>query len=128
MSSEKVTMSAWQWQRIVGGISGAASIGAGAYGAHGFRSKDQIYQKIFDTGARYHLIHSALLLAVPTICGGASKRSARISGAFITCGMILFSGSCYLSGVLEDRKYGKAAPYGGFSLIAGWLSLALLRK
>ena len=118
----------WQWQRIVGGISGATSIAAGAYGAHGLRSKDAIYQKIYDTGARYHLIHSAILLAIPSICGGASSRAAKISGALITTGMVLFSGSCYASGIMEDRSYGKAAPYGGFSLMAGWLSLALLRK
>jgi len=119
---------AWQWQRVIGGFSGASSIVAGAYGAHGFKSNDAIYQKIYDTASRYHLIHSIILMAVPSICGDASTRAAKISGLFLTSGIVLFSGSCYTVALLEDRKYGKAAPVGGFSLIAGWISLALLRK
>lgn len=119
----------WHWQRVLGGISGMSSIGFGAYGAHGLRSKDEIYRNIFDTGARYHLLHSALLLAVPAICGGkSSSRVAKLSGIFLSTGIALFSGSCYTVALLEDRKYGKAAPIGGISLMMGWLSLALLRK
>uniref|UniRef100_A0A7S4IW56 Uncharacterized protein n=1 Tax=Odontella aurita TaxID=265563 RepID=A0A7S4IW56_9STRA len=117
-----------QWQRLVGGLSGAASVGAGAYGAHGLRGKDQSYVRSYETGARYHLVHSALLVATPSICGGGRTRAATAAGAFLTTGIGLFCGSCYAVGVTEDRAYGKAAPAGGVSLILGWVSLALLRK
>ena len=117
-----------QWQRTLGGLLGATSIAAGAFGAHGFKTSNAIYIKIFDTGARYHLVHSALLLMVPSICGGAKTRAAKISGFFLACGILLFSGSCYTVAMLEDRKYSKAAPFGGLSLMAGWISLALIQK
>ena len=118
-----------EWQRIIGGLSGAMSVGMGAYGAHGFRNKDEIYKNVFETGSRYQLIHSAILVATPAICGGSSaSRAAQIAGACFTAGIGLFSGSCYAVGLNEDRSYGKLAPIGGFSLMGGWLALALLRR
>jgi len=119
----------FEWQRVIGCISGAISVGASAYGAHGLKpKKGEAFSKTFDTGARLQLLHSILLTAVPSISGGYRTRAATVSGAFLTVGMALFSGSCYAVGVTEDRKYGKAAPVGGLCLMAGWLSLGLIRK
>jgi uncharacterized membrane protein YgdD (TMEM256/DUF423 family) len=123
----------YQWQCIVGGLSGAISVGTSAYGAHGLKSsstkdKEMVnYVKTFDTGARLHMLHSILLTATPAICTAARPRAAIVSGAFFTAGIVLFSGSCYMVGVTENRKYGKAAPIGGLCLMAGWLSLGLIR-
>ena len=118
-----------QWQRILGGVSGCIGVGASAYGAHGLKPKKEIYQKTFDTGARFQLLHSALLVATPTICGvGKKARISHISGALFSVGIVLFSGSCYTVGITEDRSYGKAAPAGGIALMAGWLSLALVKR
>ena len=103
-------------------------IGTGAYGAHGFRGKDAAYKNTFETGSRYQLIHSVLLVATPAICGGPSTRAAQVAGTFFTLGIGLFSGSCYAVGLKEDRAYGKLAPIGGFSLMGGWLALAFLRR
>ncbi len=100
----------------------------GAYGAHGFRGKNETYKNVFETGSRYQLVHSAILVATPAICGGAKTRAAQIVGVCFSLGIGLFSGSCYAVGLKEDRKYGKMAPVGGFSLMGGWLALALLRK
>mmetsp|Transcript_2273 Transcript_2273/g.2744 ORF Transcript_2273/g.2744 Transcript_2273/m.2744 type:complete len:119 (+) Transcript_2273:48-404(+) len=117
-----------EWQRIIGGISGAISVGMGAYGAHGFKGKDPVYKATFETGSRYQLLHSAMLVATPAICGGHATLAAQVAGTCFSLGMLGFSGSCYMVGLKEDRKYGKLAPYGGFSLMGGWLALALLRK
>ena len=117
-----------EWQRVIGGLSGAMSVGMGAYGAHGFRGKQETYKNVFETGSRYQLVHSAVLVATPIICGGPATRAAQVAGLCFTVGMGLFSGSCYAVGLNEDRKYGKLAPIGGFSLMGGWLALALLRK
>ena len=114
------------WQRVVGGISGAISVGTGSYAAHGLKGKES-YVKVFETGSRYQLVHSAMLAASPAICG-SSTRASRIAGACFTAGILLFSGSCYAVGVTEDRNNGKLAPIGGFGLIGGWLSLALFRR
>jgi uncharacterized membrane protein YgdD (TMEM256/DUF423 family) len=117
-----------QWQRVLGGLSGAMSVGAGAYGSHGMKGKEEAYAKVFQTGSHYQLVHSALLVATPAICGGGGSRASKVAGAFLASGIVLFSGSCYAVGILEDRSVGKAAPVGGFALIFGWISLAVLRR
>ena len=99
----------------------------GAYAAHGLKNKQESYVKVFDTGSRYQLVHSAMLAATPAICG-SSSRAGKIAGACFTTGIILFSGSCYAVGLSEDRSVGKLAPVGGFALIGGWLTLALFRR
>lgn len=116
------------WQRVVGGISGCAAIGTSAYGAHGLKPSKEAYGKTFESGARFHLLHSILLVATPAICGPKNIRIANVSGALLTLGMAMFSGSCYAVAVTEDRQYGKAAPAGGVALMAGWLSLVLIRR
>lgn len=115
------------WQRVLGGLSGATSVGTGAYAAHGLKGKQESYVKVFETGSRYQLAHSVILAATPAICG-KSSRAGKIAGVCFTSGILLFSGSCYAVGLTEDRSVGKAAPVGGFALIGGWLSLAILRK
>ena len=115
------------WQRVFGGISGAISVGAGAYGAHGLSDKTDTQRKVFETGARYQLIHSVVLAATPAICG-PSTLAARAAGSFFALGTLGFSGSCYAAVLADDRKYGQLAPVGGFSLIFGWLSLAFLMR
>lgn len=42
---------------------------------------------------------------------------------FITIA-ILFSFSCYLVGLKQDKSFGKLAPVGGYLLMAGWLAFA----
>mmetsp|Transcript_20274 Transcript_20274/g.22962 ORF Transcript_20274/g.22962 Transcript_20274/m.22962 type:complete len:119 (-) Transcript_20274:276-632(-) len=117
-----------EWQRILGGVSGAMSVATGAYGVHGFRGKQETYKTVFETGSRYQLMHSVLLVATPAICGGSRNLKAKIAGSCFIAGMGLFSGSCYAVGLTEDRKNGKLAPFGGFCLMGGWLALAFMRK
>lgn len=74
---------------------------------------------MFQRGNNYHLLHSILLAAAPL------ARKPQLVGALAGSGILLFSGSCYAVALLEDRSYGKGAPFGGFALIAAWLSLAL---
>jgi uncharacterized membrane protein YgdD (TMEM256/DUF423 family) len=124
----KMTVGGVPWQRVVGGISGAFAVGASAYGSHGLKPSKEAYGKTFDAAARFQLLHSALLVAVPAICGGSKTRAARVSGMLFTAGTLLFSGSCYAVALKEDQALGKAAPIGGFALMAGWLSLAILKK
>jgi uncharacterized membrane protein YgdD (TMEM256/DUF423 family) len=116
------------WQRVVGGLSGCTAIGTSAYGAHGLKPSKESYSKTFESGSRFHLLHSILLVATPSICGPRNVRMANISGALLTVGMALFSGSCYAVALTEDRSVGKAAPVGGMALMAGWIALALVKR
>uniref|UniRef100_A0A7S1FU22 DUF423 domain-containing protein n=1 Tax=Corethron hystrix TaxID=216773 RepID=A0A7S1FU22_9STRA len=124
------------WQTLLGGISGAASVGLGAYGAHGLKSPPgSPYRASYESANRYHMLHSALLAACPAVASaaargrpGGGKFAANVAGGFLAAGMAAFCGSCYAVGVTEDKAYGKLAPAGGISLMAGWIALAVLRR
>ncbi|XP_078612548.1 transmembrane protein 256 homolog [Branchiostoma floridae x Branchiostoma japonicum] len=102
----------------IAGVSGALAVALGAYGAHAFRG-DVGEKKTFDTGNRYHLLHSLALLAVPL------TRRPLLVGSLLASGTLLFSGGCYLSSLLEMRSAARITPIGGMLLIAGWLCIAL---
>jgi len=105
----------------IAGLSGALAIGLGAYGAHSLAAQEvtQDRQKAFEVANRYHLIHSAALLALPL----ASK--PRLSGSLMLGGMTLFCGTCYYHALTGEKSFRKFTPYGGVLLILAWLSLAL---
>ncbi|XP_065514014.1 transmembrane protein 256 homolog isoform X2 [Caloenas nicobarica] len=54
------------WARV-GALSGAAAVGAAAFGAHGLRrsDRDEYQKELYETANRFHLLHSLALLAVP---------------------------------------------------------------
>ncbi|ELT96345.1 hypothetical protein CAPTEDRAFT_168421 [Capitella teleta] len=103
------------------GLSGATAVIMGAYGAHAFRqsAKSPELKLTYDTGNRYHLIHSAVLLAVPL-----TKRP-NLVGPLLSLGILLFSGSCYYHAMTENVTIRKVTPYGGMLLIAGWAAMIL---
>ena len=74
------------WQCLIGSLSGAISVVASAYGAHGLKSSSNdktmsSYGKAFDAGARMHLYHSIILTATPAI-----TTSIVISVGIVLCG------------------------------------------
>ncbi|XP_074285109.1 uncharacterized protein LOC141610755 [Silene latifolia] len=110
------TMDPRVWHKAAA-LSGILAVGLGAYGAHGFKPKDSTYKQVWQTASVYHLMHTAALLAAPI------TKYPNTFGGLMTAGIVLFSGSCYAVALLEDRKYSKLAPVGGFAFIAGWASL-----
>mmetsp|Transcript_48155 Transcript_48155/g.92048 ORF Transcript_48155/g.92048 Transcript_48155/m.92048 type:complete len:113 (+) Transcript_48155:55-393(+) len=107
------------WYKVAG-LSGASAVGAAAYGAHGFNPDDETLVKTFDNGNRFHLMHSAVLAAIPM------TRRPHVIGSLFTAGSLLFCGSCYATALAEDRSFARLAPVGGTTLIGAWLALAAL--
>lgn len=104
-------------------ISGAIAVAAGALGAHGLEGRITTeLLTAFQTGARYHLVHSVVLLVLALDSGNQYKSGFWL----ITAGILLFSGSLYglalssLAG-LQLSILGPLTPAGGLLLIAGWL-------
>ncbi|OQS05642.1 hypothetical protein THRCLA_20564 [Thraustotheca clavata] len=104
-----------------GAVSGASAVLLGAFGAHGLqnRVKDPKMLKNWDTAAQYHLLHSAVLLAVPF------ARRPNLVGGLITTGIVFFSGSLYTLVLTEKKRLGMITPMGGLMFVAGWLCLLL---
>jgi len=75
---------------------------------------------VWSTAATYQIFHSIALLASPLL------PSPTIVGAGMILGVLVFSGSCYLSAWTGDKALGKLAPIGGSMLIGSWLAIAFL--
>lgn len=109
-------------------VSGMLAVAAGAFGAHGLRSRVEPEQlTAWATASQYHLIHSAVLLAL-AVFAATSEKSIRLPASLFSAGILLFSGSIYLLVLTKMRWLGPVTPIGGLFLIAGWLSLFSLAR
>jgi uncharacterized membrane protein YgdD (TMEM256/DUF423 family) len=113
------------WWRVAG-LTGALGVAIGAFGAHGLQDHvDPAHiERWWNTGARYHLVHSAALLGVAAHPGKGTRAVWFAGGAFVL-GVVLFSGSLYAMTLTGITKLGMITPLGGVSFIAGWVALAL---
>lgn len=103
----------------VGAVLGFLGVAAGAFGAHALRDSVTAERlAIFETAARYHLVHALAILA-------AHLLRAPFAGWAFLAGTIVFSGSLYLLVVLDRSWLGAVTPIGGVLLLAGWAALAV---
>jgi len=101
------------------GLSGAAAVALGAYGAHSFPPEKQEMKRVYDTANFYHFVHTMALLAVPL------ARRPVLSGTLMIGGMTVFCGTIYYHALTEEKTLRKYTPYGGVMLIMGWLTFVL---
>jgi uncharacterized membrane protein YgdD (TMEM256/DUF423 family) len=110
----------------LGSASALVAVAAGAFGAHGLRSRlTPDLLAVFETGARYQMYHALALLAVSWALTRWPGPWPTRAGWLFVAGTVLFSGSLYglaLSGV---RWLGAITPLGGAAFLAGWLCLLL---
>ena len=111
---------------ILGALSGAIGVAAGAFGAHALRAKlEPRMLEVFETGARYQMYHALALLAAAWIVTRFPGAWSSASGWLFLAGTLLFSGSLYAMALTGVRALGAITPLGGVCLIAGWVCLAL---
>lgn len=110
---------------ILGAVSGAISVAAGAFGAHALRARvDARMLEVFETGARYQMYHALALLGVAWVASRWPGALTTASGWLFVAGTLLFSGSLYAMTFTGIRALGAITPLGGVCFIAGWLCLA----
>lgn len=110
---------------IAGFGLGLLGIVIGAFGTHGLKpllSPDSFVS--METGIKYQIYHSLLLLILGVIISIGIKLSKWIFYLFIS-GVILFSGSIYLLATnsltsIDFTTIALATPLGGSLLIIGW--------
>lgn len=106
---------------LVGAANGFVAVAAGAFGAHGLRSRvSERMLEVFETGARYQMFHALALLAVAWV---ASQREgvADAAGWAMLAGVVLFSGSLYAMALTGVTKLGMVTPLGGVGFLVGWV-------
>jgi uncharacterized membrane protein YgdD (TMEM256/DUF423 family) len=114
---------------LAGGLLGAASVAAGAFGAHGLKAVLEASGQAanWDTAFRYALVHALALvacgLAAAVLPAGGGWPLAAAAGCFFV-GTLVFSGFLAALALSGMRILGAIVPVGGVLLIAGWLLLA----
>lgn len=110
---------------MIGAVMGALGVGAGAFAAHGLKGQlTPDLLAVFETGARYQMIHALALLAVSLVVARTPHPALTFSGWLFIVGVVVFSGSLYVLAITGVRWLGAITPIGGLAMIAGWLCLA----
>lgn len=110
---------------LLGALSAAAAVGAGAFGAHGLQAALTAERlAVWDTAARYQLIHAVALVALGALAAHRHRGGLQAVGWLFVAGTVLFCGSLYLLALGGTRSLGVVAPVGGAAFIVGWLYLA----
>lgn len=114
---------------MLGALSGAIAVAAGAFGAHALQSRvEPRLVEVFETGARYQMYHALALLAVAWAATRWPGSLTTASGWLFVAGTVVFSGSLYAMTFTGIRALGAITPIGGVCFIAGWLCLALAAR
>lgn len=108
-------------------LTGALSVMLGAFAAHGLKailSADDL--QIFDTAVKYQFYHVFTLLVVGILYKEFPGKLMEWAGRFLIMGMLLFCGSLYVLCYVKYHELplnwlGAITPFGGVSLITGWL-------
>jgi len=121
----------------VGAVLGAVAVALGAFGAHGLKETlsragfagDDLAQRlaIFDTAIRYQMIHALALVLTGLALQQRPAGCWRFAAWAFLVGILLFCGLLKLL-TFADSKWSWLAhvvPFGGASLIAGWVALAI---
>ncbi|HPV77811.1 MAG TPA: DUF423 domain-containing protein, partial [Gemmatimonadaceae bacterium] len=105
---------------IIAALSGAVSVGAGAFGAHALRARlEPRLLEVFQTGAQYQMYHALALLGVAWVASRWPGALSTASGWLFVAGTVLFSGSLYAMALTGVRALGAITPLGGVCFIAG---------
>ena len=110
-------------------LMGFLAIALGASGAHG-----PVHEKLmgigkianWETAVQYHLPHAVVLVLLTLVAG--SKPLMVWAWRMFFVGILLFSGSLYLIAYTGITKLGAITPFGGLSLMIGWVLIAMSAK
>ncbi len=108
---------------IIAAILGLLAVVLGAFGAHSLKEKlDPEALNSFETGVRYMMYHSIVILFINSYNDFSIKTKNRISYLFYL-GIILFSGSIFAisAGGVSAKSIWFITPLGGLFLIVGWI-------
>jgi uncharacterized membrane protein YgdD (TMEM256/DUF423 family) len=106
----------------ISAVLGFLAVVLGAFGAHGLKATFEANGQAanWETAAHYHLIHAAVMLGLAAV-----QPWRRTAWWLLFAGVVIFSGSLYVLALTNLKWLGAITPFGGLSLLAGWLALVL---
>lgn len=110
---------------LTGAALGALGVMIGAFGAHAFKALLEQHQRTatFETGVKYHFFHALALILLGIVMEKYPSKLFITSMWAYLVGILLFSGSLYILSLTGNTKWGAVAPFGGLSLVVGWILL-----
>ncbi|HEX8140445.1 MAG TPA: DUF423 domain-containing protein [Pyrinomonadaceae bacterium] len=109
----------------LGALSAFIAVAAGAFGAHGLKSRLSAEMlNTFEVGVRYQMYHAFALIVVAWAQSRWPTPQLTASGWLFIAGTLLFSGSLYALSLSGLKWLGAITPLGGLAFLAGWLCLA----
>lgn len=109
----------------LGAFSGFIAVAAGAFGAHGLKSRlSPDMMSTFEIGVRYQMYHALLLVLLGVIMTRGEDSTLPVAGWLVVAGTLLFSGSLYVLTLTGQRWLGAVTPLGGLCFLLAWLLLA----
>lgn len=110
---------------LIGALSAFVGVAAGAFGAHGLKSRlGEDLLAVFETGVRYQMYHALGLFAAAWAASRWPGGLTTAGGWLFVAGTVIFSGSLYALSLTGQRWLGAITPIGGLAFLAGWLCLA----
>ena len=111
---------------VLASVLGCLSVVLGAFGAHALEdllSPESL--KSYETGVRYMMLHSVVILFLNGSANLQTKTRNRLSYLFFS-GILFFSGSIFAIslGLVPASSIWFITPLGGLLLIAGWIGMA----
>lgn len=110
---------------ILGVFSAFIGVAAGAFGAHGLKSRlSPEMLSVFEVAVRYQMYHSFALFVSAWAHTRWPSPLVTMGGWLFVIGIILFSGSLYALGIGGPKGLAWITPMGGTAFLAGWICLA----
>ena len=108
-----------------GALLALLSVAAGAFAAHGLKSRlSPEMLATFELAARYQMYHAFALM----LCAFAWVRwpgsAVAVAGTLFFAGIVLFSGSLSVLSLSGVRWLGAVTPLGGTAWLIAWAALA----
>jgi uncharacterized membrane protein YgdD (TMEM256/DUF423 family) len=117
---------------VAGTMLGALSVMIGAFGAHALKKllTENGRADVFETAVKYQMYHALALLLTGILLFKIQDKLVHYAGYSFMAGILVFSGSLYILCITNVKWWGAVTPFGGLSLIAGWLllTIALIRS
>jgi uncharacterized membrane protein YgdD (TMEM256/DUF423 family) len=122
----------------IGALVGAIGVGLGAYGAHGLSDLlekrfgyvgDDLDHRLanFETAVRYQMLHALALVFTGLALQQKDSSWWRFAAWAFLVGILVFCGLLKVLAFADPswKWLGRVVPFGGLSLIVGWLALAV---
>ena len=108
-----------------GALCCAVAIAAGAFGAHGLKSRlDVDALALWETAARYLMYGGMGQVLIGIAALGQFRRGFDAAGLSLLVGSLVFSGTVAALALGSPRWLGAVTPFGGLLMIVGFLLFA----